>query len=491
MKFTLGQNQLTLTSAKTASATTRVLFTFGSNFLANAIKASPKIKLALLDDFGTDPQCVINYTDQPNIVVHLGDKAKFDSKKYKQALQLVANILNTNKKISAIDFILEEQIAALLKLDFSTYSEQTVFNLINGMYFFDAVKSSAKKISLTQINFVSKTEIKTEMHNAIAFLEGVFLVKDLGNNPANIVTPNYLADIATDMAKLSKKVTVKILDKKDAKKLKMHTYLAVSQGSAEEPKFITMSYNGGKANQKPIVLVGKGVTFDSGGISIKPKERMEEMKYDMLGAATVLGVFATVVKLGLPVNLTVLAPCTDNLPSGTAIKPGDIVTSMSGKTIEIVNTDAEGRLILCDVLHYAKRYKPALVIDIATLTGACIIALGNNFSALYSNNDKLATDLLQASKRSNDKLWQMPLSDDYDEALANSVADLSNMAGWGGAGGSAAAASFLAKFVDYNWAHLDIAGSGWVKGSYNGRDNKGGATGRPFYLLTDFIRNYC
>ena len=279
-----------------------------------------------------------------------------------------------------------------------------------------------------------------------------------------------------------------LLDKKDIEKLNMNTFLAVAKGSLEEPKFIKMKYKGTKDKQKPIVLVGKGITFDSGGISIKPSANMDEMKFDMCGAATVMATFLTVAKLNLPINLIAVVPTCENMPSGSALKPGDVIKTMSGQTVEVANTDAEGRLILCDALTYVKKYEPQLVIDIATLTGACVIALGNVASGLYSNDDKLASALITSANKTNDKVWQMPLFEEYHEQLKGNTADISNIGGWGGKGGSVTAACFLAKFVDYKWAHLDIAGTAW-NGSFSSTEISG-ATGRPFYLLMDFLRNH-
>lgn len=488
MKFKLGQNTLELSTHKTEVSSLRIIFSFADKLLPRALATTTAKPFAPLDDITDLPCCIPHYSaTKPNIIVNLGQKTKFNLLQYTKALGLLADTLKSNRKITTVDIVLEEEISKLLKFEFAYYTEQTIFNLINGLYYFDELKSSKQKLHLTQINLVSSNNIKKALEDSLSLLDGVFLIKHLGNNPANITTPTYLADTATSMAKLSKKVKVEIIDEKGAKKLKMHSFLAVAQGSNEEAKFITMSYSGGKSSEKPIVLVGKGVTFDSGGISLKPGRGMEDMKYDMLGAATVLGVFLTVTKLNLPINLTVVAPCTENMPSGRAIKPGDVVKSMAGTTIEINNTDAEGRLILCDALTYVKRYKPELVIDMATLTGACVTALGST-SAMYSNDDNLANLLTKSSQNTNDKIWRMPLFDEYEELLRNSVADLSNIAGWGGVAGSVTAAKFLESFTSYKWAHIDIAGTAYKSG-YNGK-NSNGATGRPFYLLIDFLRNY-
>lgn len=262
--------------------------------------------------------------------------------------------------------------------------------------------------------------------------------------------------------------------------LGMGSLLSVSRGSREPAKLIVMEYKGGKPKSKPVVLVGKGLTFDAGGISLKPAAAMDEMKYDMCGGASVLGAMAACVKMALPINLVVIVPSSENLPDGAANKPGDIVTSMSGQTIEILNTDAEGRLILCDALTYAERFNPAAVVDVATLTGACIIALGAHASGLLSNDEKLTHELLEAGQRASDRAWQLPLWDDYQEQLKSNFADMANIGGKGA--GTITAACFLSRYAEkYKWAHLDIAGTAWLSGGQKG------ATGRPVSLLSQFL----
>jgi len=316
-----------------------------------------------------------------------------------------------------------------------------------------------------------------------AIAGGVELTKRLGNLPANICTPSFLADEAKRLGR-SHKLGVEILDRRKIEALKMGSFLSVAKGSAEPPRLIVMKYEGagtkGK-NAAPVVLVGKGITFDSGGISIKPATTMDEMKFDMCGAASVFGAMRTVAELKLKLNVIGVVPACENLPSGTAIKPGDIVTSMSGQTIEVLNTDAEGRLILCDALTYVERFKPAAVVDIATLTGACVIALGEVNSGLFSADDALAEELLAAAKAAVDPAWRMPVQDDYQESLKSNFADIANI-GAPGKAGAVTAACFLARFTKaYPWAHLDIAGTAWKGGPAKG------ATGRPVPLLTEFL----
>ncbi|MDO9073316.1 MAG: leucyl aminopeptidase [Rubrivivax sp.] len=312
-----------------------------------------------------------------------------------------------------------------------------------------------------------------------AIAEGTTLARECANRPGNHCTPGFLAEQAKKLAK-EHGLKVEVLDRKDCEKLGMGSFLAVAQGSDEPLKFIVARWNGGAKTDAPEVLVGKGITFDTGGISLKPAPEMDEMKYDMGGAASVLGTLKAVATLKAKVNLIGIIPACENMPSGRAIKPGDVVTSLSGQTIEILNTDAEGRLILCDALTYAERFKPAVVVDIATLTGACVIALGHHRSGLFSADDALADELLAAGEQALDPAWRMPLDEEYDEALKSHYADMGNVGGR--AGGSITAAKFLQRFTaKLRWAHLDIAGTAWKSGHAKG------ATGRPVPLLTHFV----
>lgn len=340
--------------------------------------------------------------------------------------------------------------------------------------------ASLKKVLLGCAEKPSSAAQTTLLQSA-AIADGMALTKTLGNLPGNICTPTYLAEQAKKLAK-TYPLKATVLEEKDMEKLGMFSLLSVSRGSREPAKLITLEYNGGDKKQQPIVLVGKGITFDSGGISLKPGAEMDEMKYDMCGAASVLGTMQAIAAMELKLNVVAIIPSSENLPDGAASKPGDIVTSMAGLTIEILNTDAEGRLVLCDALTYAAKFKPDSVIDIATLTGACVIALGHVASGLYSNHDSLAAELLNASEYAQDKAWQMPLWDDYQTQLDSNFADMQNIGGR--AGGSITAACFLSRFTkDYRWAHLDIAGTAWK----SGKDK--GATGRPVPLLTQYLIN--
>jgi len=326
----------------------------------------------------------------------------------------------------------------------------------------------------------SSAAARAALQRGSAIGRGMNVARHLGDLPPNICTPSYLADQAKSFARKHGKLSVKVLDEKAMRELGMGSLLSVSAGSEQPAKLIVMEYRGGKRGEQPQVLVGKGITFDSGGISLKPGAKMDEMKFDMCGAASVFGTLHAIVDINLPVNVVGIVPAAENLPSGRATKPGDVVKSMSGQTIEILNTDAEGRLILCDALTYAARFKPAAVIDIATLTGACVVALGKHASGLFSNQDDFAQELLAAGQTIGDRAWQLPLWDDYQKQLDSNFADIANVGGAGG--GSITAACFLARFTkDYRWAHLDIAGTAWDEGSTKG------ATGRPVGLLTQYL----
>ena len=365
---------------------------------------------------------------------------------------------------------------------------QAALLLGNSEYRFDSLKSDKpdssgglRKVSIN-VDKKAAADARKAIAEAEAISAGMSLARDLGNLPANICTPTYLAKQARDLAKGDKRLRVKVLEEADMKRLKMGSLLSVSAGSRQPAKLITLEYRGAAASEQPVALVGKGVTFDTGGISLKPGQAMDEMKFDMCGAASVLGTLKAVAQLQLPINVVGIVPATENMPDGIATKPGDIVTSMSGQTIEILNTDAEGRLILCDALTYAARFKPRCVIDIATLTGAVIVALGKVPSGVMGNDDKLIDSLIKCGQEIDDRIWQLPLWDDYQEQLKSNFADMANIGGRDA--GTITAACFLARFTkDYKWAHLDIAGTAWKSG-----DDKG-ATGRPVPLLTQYILN--
>ncbi len=326
----------------------------------------------------------------------------------------------------------------------------------------------------------TRGDVRRGLADGEAIGQGQKLMRDLGNLPPNVCTPRYLAQTAKQLAATHRSLRTRVLDEPQIRRLKMGCLLAVSRGSAEPPRFIVVEHRGGRSGSAPVVLVGKGVTFDTGGISLKDPGAMDEMKYDMCGAASVLATLKVAALLKLPINLVGLVAAVENMPDGRATKPGDIATSAAGKTVEILNTDAEGRLILCDALHYARRFKPETVIDIATLTGACVIALGHHHTGVMSRDNTLARELVDAGARADDRAWQLPLTDDYAEQLKSNFADLANVAGRDG--GAITAGAFLGQFTQgLNWAHLDIAGTAWVSGAQKG------ATGRPVAMLTDFL----
>jgi leucyl aminopeptidase len=355
-------------------------------------------------------------------------------------------------------------------------------------YAYDTTKSKPKNGAAPprHLKVVAEAEggaTLNAFNQAIALADGIALARQWGNLPANYATPTALAEAAEDLAKSSGKsgnIKVEILGPKDVDKLKMGAFAAVSQGSHQPLRFIVLRYHGAPKTEAPVVLVGKGITFDTGGISIKPAAEMDEMKFDMCGAASVLGTFKALAGLQPAINVVGLIPACENMPDGRAIKPGDVVTSMSGQTIEILNTDAEGRLVLCDALTYAERFKPRAVIDIATLTGACVVALGGVRSGLFSSDEALAANLIAAGEAAQDPCWRMPLDDEYAEGLKTNFADVANIAGR--AAGAVTAAKFLQRFTaKFQWAHLDIAGTAWKGGSAKG------ATGRPVGLLIEYL----
>ncbi|OIQ64573.1 cytosol aminopeptidase [mine drainage metagenome] len=356
--------------------------------------------------------------------------------------------------------------------------------MADASYVYTSTKTKAEGRSIEQADFAVPDDriLRNEFERAIAAVKGIELAKEWGNRPANHATPTHLAQAASELTKFSR-ITCEVFGPSEVAKLGMGAFEAVAQGSDQPLRFIVLRYTGAAKNLAPVVLVGKGITFDSGGISIKPAAEMDEMKFDMCGAACVLGVFRALADLQPRMNVVGLIPACENLPSGCSVKPGDVVTSMSGQTIEVLNTDAEGRLVLCDALTYAERFKPRCVLDIATLTGACVIALGAVRSGFFSADEALSSALLSAGESSQDLCWPMPLDDDYAEGLKTNFADVANVAGR--PGGAITAAKFLQRFTGkYPWAHLDIAGTAWKNGAAKG------ATGRPVGLLVDYLMSF-
>jgi leucyl aminopeptidase len=415
-------------------------------------------------------------------VVGLGKAGELTLKGFREAVAAALRTAGAGGARDAALYALEWEVPGTTTADRAL---QAVIVAGESAYTFDLMKSGKapaksgieKLVIATTSRPTSAEEQAVEQADHIT--EGVALAKDLGNLPSNVCTPGYLADTARALGK-EHKFKVTVLERKDIEKLGMGSFLSVTQGTIEPPKFIVMEHAGGAKKDKPVVLVGKGITFDTGGISLKPGADMDEMKYDMSGAGSVLGTFRAIAGMGLPLNVVGLIPACENMPSGTATKPGDIVTSMSGQTIEILNTDAEGRLVLCDALTYAERYEPAAVIDIATLTGACVIALGHVATGMFANDDDLARELDSAGQSSWDRVWRMPLWDDYQDQLKSNFADMANIGGR--PAGSVTGACFLARYAKkYPWAHLDIAGIAWKSG------REKGSTGRPVPLLTEFL----
>ncbi len=412
------------------------------------------------------------------IVIGLGEQKRFDAARFARVNADAAKALKGGAIIHAVSYLSEcdvngrdinwRLLTAAIVTDAHCYRYSTTLKNKNG-----------EKFSRLQL-IAPETTSSLAIERAHAIASGVRLCKELGNLPPNICNPAYLAQIATQIALNQSKVTLEVLETAEMEKLGMGSLLGVARGSANAPKLIVLKYQGLDATTKPYVLVGKGITFDTGGISIKPGAGMEEMRFDMLGAASVLGTFLSVIKMQLPINLVALAVAVENMPDGDAYRPGDVLTSMSGQTIEVVNTDAEGRLILCDALTYAQRFEPIALVDVATLTGACVVALGKHASGLMSKHDDLANELLSAGETSLDRAWRLPLWDDYQPQIDSAFADMANVGGKNA--GAITAGCFLARFTEgQRWAHLDIAGSSWDEG------RKGMATGRPVMLLTQWL----
>jgi leucyl aminopeptidase len=423
---------------------------------------------------------VAGITAKRVLLMGIGNEAGYDTAAYCKAITAAFKAL---KSTAATEVLLP--LNTKLTDDLSQKVEQTVIAAIDAAYRYTATKKAdvghvGKSLTFHLDGKSDEKLLKAAIKHGQAIGEAMQLTKELGNLPPNIATPSYLAETAKKLAR-DYKFKCTILEKKDMQKLGMNTLLSVSKGSYEPPKFIVLEHNGGKKGAKPVVLVGKGITFDTGGISIKPSAEMDEMKYDMQGAGTMLGTMKMVGMMKLPLNIVMLVPTCENMPGGNATRPGDVVKSMSGQTVEILNTDAEGRLILCDALTYAERFKPEVVVDAATLTGAMVIALGHITSGLFANDEKLGWELVEAGNSAQDRAWLLPMSDEYDALLKSNFADIPNISG-GRAGGSITAACFLARFAkSYKWAHLDIAGTAWKSGAEKG------ATGRPVPLLSKFL----
>lgn len=420
------------------------------------------------------------------LLVGCGKKGGTNRAEYEKALQAVANAAKSAQAEQLLVCLPEIKVQDTKRCarvrDAVTVISACLYRFAQCKGESTESSSEPEKIAL----FIGLAQDTARCDRAIeegkAIASGQQLARDLGNLPGNICTPSYLAEQAEQLRQLSADLRVEILEEEQMEKLGMGALLSVSKGSRQPAKLIVMEYRGGKG--KPVVLVGKGLTFDAGGISIKPSAQMDEMKYDMCGGASVIGAMRAVLELKLPINVVGLVPSSENLPDGDANKPGDIVTSMSGQTIEILNTDAEGRLILCDTLTYAERFDPAAVVDVATLTGACVVALGQVVSGLFSENEELASQLMEAGEQTRDRTWRLPLMAEYQDQLDSNFADMANIGGR--YGGAITAACFLSRYTGkYPWAHLDIAGVAWLQGKEKG------STGRPVPMLTQFLMDRC
>ncbi|WP_172600087.1 leucyl aminopeptidase [Sulfuricystis multivorans] len=417
------------------------------------------------------------------LLVGLGKEREFRENEYRNAIATAVRTLNETGGFDGTLYLTE---LAVKKRDVAWRMRQAVMAAEETLYRFDQMKSKKDEVRRPLRKLTFCVERRTELgpaeqalNEGQAIAAAMQTMKDLANLPGNVCTPTYLAEQARTLAgELG--LEIEVLGREQMEALGMHALLAVAKGSQQPPQFIILKYPGGKANDKPIVLVGKGVTFDTGGISLKPPQDMDEMKFDMSGAASVLATIKAAALMKLPLNVIAVVPSVENMPGGGATRPGDIVTSMSGQTVEILNTDAEGRLILCDALTYVERFEPDCVIDVATLTGACVIALGHVASGLLANHDSLARELIDAGNAAWDRAWQLPLFEDYQEQLKSNFADIGNIGGR--PAGTITAAAFLSRFAKkYDWAHLDIAGTAYKTGKEKG------STGRPVPLLSHFL----
>ena len=425
-----------------------------------------------------------NAASERVLLVGLGAEREFVESSYRTAICAATRTLRTTGAAEATLCLNELPVNGR---DGAWKIEQAVLAVMDGIYRFDKLKSqppkqkrALKKVALHLADRSEASAAEAAIHRAVAIAEGITLAKDLGNLPANVCTPTYLAEQARELGR-HHGFEVTILDQKDIGTLGMKALLAVAGGSRQPPKLIVMEYHGGAREALPVVLVGKGITFDTGGLSIKSSSEMEEMKFDMCGAASVFGALRAAALMKLPLNVVGIIPAAENMPDGNAIKPGDVVTTMSGQTVEILDTDSEGRLVLSDALTYAEKYKPAVLVDVATLTGAIVSALGEIASGVFSNSDALVREVLEAGDSAWDRAWHMPLWPEYQDTFKSNIADFANV-GPHGEGCAITAACFLSRFTKrYPWVHLDIAGTASKSG-----ENKG-ATGRPVALLAHFL----
>ena len=424
------------------------------------------------------------------VLVGCGKFDEYFERNYKKAITSALKKLSSTSHKNATNLLASDDLIGKNDELYYRASRIMVESWYEITYQYTATNSKKeKKYSLSKLYFGTNGNKKSSsmskgLKHGESIGSAIQKVKYLGDLPANICTPSFLVKETRKIANKNKSISLKVLNESDMKKLKMGSLLSVTAGASEPAKLIVAEYKGSKSKSKPIVIVGKGITFDTGGVSLKPSNAMDEMKYDMCGAATTIGLLQMVSELKLSINAVFIVPACENVVSSRATKPGDIVTAMSGTTIEVLNTDAEGRLILADALTYAQKFKPELIIDMATLTGACVVALGKHMSGLMTNSESLANELSYAGEVSNDQTWRLPLNEDYAKQIKSNFADVANISTNGVGAGTITAGCFLQKFVgDYDWAHIDIAGVAWLEGS-----NKG-ATGRPVAMVSEFLIN--
>lgn len=434
---------------------------------------------------GTHTSVVGNQRIKRVVLVGCGPRGGFDRAAQRKFAETVASVL---AKGAATDAIVDLDSLAIDPDGAASVCEDLGKHIVMAIYVYTETiarpkeEPVLKKVLISSGNVTTPAKARASLAAGQSIGTGTNFTRQLVNLPANICTPSYLSKQARSLAKRFATIKTTVLGEKKMAELGMGSLLSVGNGSDQESQLIVMEYSGGKAKQAPYALVGKGITFDTGGISLKPGANMDTMKFDMGGAGAVFGTMQAIAELALPINVVGVVAAAENMPSGRATKPGDVVKSMSGKTIEILNTDAEGRLVLCDALTYVGRYKPVEVVDIATLTGAIIVALGNHATGVFANNDDLARDLIEAGKAADDRGWQMPVWEDYQKQLDSRFADVANIGVGGGNAGSVTAACFLARFTEsYKWAHLDVAGTAFSS-------NPKGATGRPVPMLVEYLR---
>ncbi|MXP51113.1 leucyl aminopeptidase [Pantoea sp. SoEX] len=429
---------------------------------------------------------VPNILSERVLLIGCGKERELNERQYKHIIQKIINTLNNTGSMESVCFITELHVKGR-----NTYWKvrQATEASIEALYNFNQLKTNKTEIRRPLRKLVFNVSTRRELsigekaiQHGIAIANGIKIAKDLGNMPPNICNSEYLSLQSRKLAETFDNISINTIEENQMKKFGMNAYLAVSKGSQNKPLISIIKHKTNYLKSKPIVLIGKGVTFDSGGISIKPSSNLDEMKYDMCGAAAIYGIMHVVSTLNLPINVIGIMANCENMPDGNSIRPGDIVTTMSGQTVEVLNTDAEGRLILCDILTYVEKFEPEVVIDIATLTGACVVALGHHISGLISNNNSLAHDLIHASEQSGDRAWRLPMTDEYHDQLESNFADIANVGGR--SAGVITAACFLSRFTKkYNWAHLDIAGTAWKSGTIKG------STGRPVAMISQYLLN--